>query len=116
MEIGIGANLDSVAKSLNYFKDMIQNYLVLSRLEKGEVHVNKTQFKVLEDVVKPVLESLEPELHQRKMVLENHIPVEVELNADKNLLRIVFDNLLSNAIKYGKENGKTGHHRANINQ
>jgi len=98
--------LDSVAKSLNYFKDMINNYLDLSRFEKGEVHVNKTQFRVLEDVVKPVLESLKQELQQKKMAIENHIPVEVELNADKNLLRIVYDNLLSNAIKYGKENGR----------
>jgi len=97
-------SLDSVARSLNYFKDMIENYLDLSRLEKGEGHVNKTEFRVLEDVVKPVLESLEEELHQKKIVLENHIPEELELNADRNLLRIVYDNLLSNAIKYGKEN------------
>jgi len=99
-------SLDSVAKSLNYFKDMIGNYLDLSRLEKGEVHVNKTQFRVLEDVVKPVLESLKQELHQKNMVLKNYIFPEVELNTDRNLLRIVYDNLLSNAIKYGKENGE----------
>jgi len=99
-------SLDSVAKSLNYFKDMIENYLDLSRLEKGEVHANKTQFRVLEEVVKPALESLKQELHQKMMVLENHIPAEAELNADKSLLRIVYDNLLSNAVKYGKENGK----------
>jgi len=98
--------LDSVAKSLNYFKDMIGNYLDLSRLEKGEMHVNKTQFRLLEEVVKPVLESLKQELHQKKMAIENHIPAEVEFNADKNLLRIVYDNLLSNAIKYGNENGR----------
>jgi len=99
-------SLDSVAKSLNYFKDMIGNYLDLSRLEKGELHVNKTQFGVLEDVVQPVFESLKQELHQKNMVLKNYIPEEVKLHADKNLLRIVFDNLLSNAIKYGNENGR----------
>ena len=99
-------SLDSVAKSLNYFQDMIRNYLDLSRLEKGEVHVKKTQFGLLEEVVTPVIESLEPELHQKKVILENHIPTEAQVNADKNLLRIIYDNLLSNAMKYGKENGK----------
>ena len=99
-------SLDSVAKSLNYFQDMIKNYLDLSRLEKGEVHVNKTQFPLLAEVIAPVLEGLGPELHQKKMVLDNHIAAEIQIKADKNLLRIVYDNLLSNAIKYGKEDGK----------
>ena len=99
-------SLDSVAKSLNYFKDMIENYLDLSRLEKGELHAQKSQFRVLEEVVEPVLESLKEQLRQKKMVIENHIPANAELNADKNLLRIVYDNLLSNAVKYGEENGR----------
>jgi len=99
-------SLGSVANSLNYFQDMIKNYLDLSRLEKGELIVNKTNFVLLKEVLVPVLVSLQPELRQKKMTLKNHIPEEVELNADKNLLRIVYDNLLSNAIKYGRKNGK----------
>jgi len=39
------------------------------------------------------------------MKIENNIPGEIKVNADRNLLRIVFENLLSNAIKYGKEGG-----------
>lgn len=99
-------SLDSVAKSLYYFQDMIKNYLDLSRLEKGELNVNKTLCKLLQEVVGPVLEGLDTELRQKKMVVENNIPEQIELIADKNLLRIVYDNLLSNAVKYGKENGK----------
>jgi len=98
-------SLDSVAKSLDYFKDMIRNYLDLSRLEKGEVHPVKTKLTLMKEVVGPVLDSLEPELRQKNMTVENHIPELLELNADKNLLRIVYDNLLSNAIKYGADNG-----------
>jgi len=99
-------SLALVAQSLNYFEDMIKNYLDLSRLEKGEMIVNKSRFKLLAEVVKPVVDSFEAELQQKKLVVENHIPEEAELNADKNLLRIVYDNLFSNAIKYGKESGK----------
>ncbi len=40
------------------------------------------------------------------MALENNIPPQLELEADRDLLRIVYDNLVANAIKYGKEGGK----------
>lgn len=40
------------------------------------------------------------------MVLENNIPPQMELEADRDLLRIVYDNLIANAIKYGREGGK----------
>jgi signal transduction histidine kinase len=98
-------SLDSVAQSLNYFEDMIKNYLDLSRLEKGELEVNKTQFSLCDRVVQPVLEGLERELREQQMVVENRIPESMVLHADGNLFRIVYDNLLSNAVKYGREGG-----------
>ena len=48
---------------------------------------------------------MERELQQKKMKVENHIPNRMGLNADRDLLMIVYDNLLSNAIKYGRESG-----------
>ena len=98
-------SLDSVAQSLSYFEDMIKNYLDLSRLEKGELEVNKTQFSLCDRVVQPVLEGLERELRERQMLVENRIPESMVLHADGNLFRIVYDNLLSNAVKYGREGG-----------
>ena len=98
-------SLESVARSLDYFHDMIKNYLDLSRLEKGELEVNKGQVSLCTYIVAPVLEGLERELQQKQMVVENHIPENMTLNVDGNLLRIVYDNLLSNAIKYGREGG-----------
>jgi two-component system NtrC family sensor kinase len=98
-------SLGSVARSLDYFQDMIKNYLDLSRLEKGEIEVNKTQVSLSAHVVTPVLEGLDRALQERKVVVENRIPEDMIVNADGNLLRIVYDNLLSNAIKYGREGG-----------
>jgi two-component system NtrC family sensor kinase len=99
-------SLDSVALSLDYFHDMIRNYLDLSRLEKGELEVNKSQVTVCAQVIAPVLESLGREVQQRRIVVENHVPQDVIVNVDGNLLRIVYDNLLSNAVKYGREGGR----------
>ena len=97
-------SLESVARSLDYFDDMIKNYLDLSRLEKGEFQVNKRRVS-LRDVVAPVLEGLERGLQERQMVVDNRIREDTVVTADGNLLTIVYDNLLSNAIKYGRQGG-----------
>jgi two-component system NtrC family sensor kinase len=97
-------SLNAVARSLHYFHDMIKNYLDLSRLEKGELEVNKSPVAIYPQVIAPTVEGLERELEEWQMV-QNHIPEDLTLNVDENLLRIVYDNLLSNAIKYGREGG-----------
>jgi signal transduction histidine kinase len=100
------AALESVAKSLRYFREMIANYLDLSRLEKGELRVNRARVVLQTDVVAPMIDALARSLQEKRMQVENEIPPTLELNADRDLLRIVYDNLLSNAIKYGREGGK----------
>lgn len=100
------AALESVAKSLRYFREMIANYLDLSRLEKGELRVNSTRVALHSDVIAPIVEALARSLQDKQMTLENETPPALELTADRDLLRIVYDNLLSNAIKYGKDGGK----------
>lgn len=98
-------SLESVAKSLDYFQDMIRNYLELSRLERGELRVSKRSFNLQEAVVGPALESLEHERQEREMKIENRIPQGLVVNADPTLMRVVYDNLLSNALKYGRTGG-----------
>ena len=98
-------SLGSVAQSLDYFHDMVKNYLDLSRLEKGELEVTKREIPLHAEVVRPVLEGLEREMRERRMVLEDRIPDDTLLKTDGNLLRIVYDNLLSNSLKYGREGG-----------
>jgi CheY-like chemotaxis protein len=57
-------------------------------------------------VVEPILEGLRRSLEDRKMAVENRIPADLEIDADRDLLRIVYDNLLTNAVKYGRDGGK----------
>lgn len=98
-------NLDSVADSLDYFEDMIRNYLDLSRLEKGELKVMNKKVLLISEVIEPTLRGFEREIIQRKIELENFIPKKLFAYGDKDLLRIVYDNLLANAIKYGRDGG-----------
>lgn len=98
--------LETAGQSLEYFQDMIRNYLDLSRLEKGELRANPTYFPLHLRVVRPVLAELERPLERRRMVVEDHVPAGKVVYADANLLRIVYENLLSNAVKYGREGGR----------
>jgi len=99
-------SLASVAQSLDYFQDMVKNYLDLSRLEKGELEAHQRRVTLNSEVIDPVLETLKQSIEERGMRVTNDIPQGFKVYADSNLLRIVYDNLLSNAIKYGKEGGE----------
>jgi signal transduction histidine kinase len=99
-------SLASVAQSLEYFEDMVKNYLDLSRLEKGELEVHKEEVSLYSQVVEPVLESLTKSLEDKGMEVANKVPENLQVYADSNLLRVVYDNLLSNAVKYGEEGGR----------
>lgn len=98
-------SLESVAQSLDYFQDMIKNYLDLSRLERGDLAVRKRDVALWDHVVAPALDGFEREIQEKGMVVVDHIPDNMTVAADSNLLRIVYDNLLSNALKYGREGG-----------
>jgi signal transduction histidine kinase len=98
-------SLESVARSLEDLKDMIRNYLDLSRLEKGEMEIARNYFPINSRVVEPVLGELEGEIQRRRMALENDISEGKVVCADAELLKIVYRNLLSNAIKYGWAGG-----------
>jgi signal transduction histidine kinase len=98
--------LERVAKSLDYFQDMIKNYLDLSRLEKGELEVHKKKISLKTEVISTILAGLEKEITQKKIQIEDLVLEQNKIYADRDLLRIVYDNILSNAIKYGNENGK----------
>jgi len=98
--------VDKIEKSLNYFNDMIKNYLSLSRIEKGELEVKKDWWRLREDIIEPVLSQLENQAKEKRMKINIEVPENLPIFADLNLLRIVYDNLLSNAIKYGREGGE----------
>jgi two-component system NtrC family sensor kinase len=98
-------SLESVAKSLDYFQDMVRNYLDLSRLEQGQLVVKKRSFKLCETVIGPSLEALERQMQDRQITVDNRVPENLVVNADPTLLRVVYDDLLSNAVKYGRAGG-----------
>ncbi len=106
LNAGQKKSLESVAKSLDYFQDMVRNYLDLSRLEQGQLQVKKRPLKLQEAIVGPSLESLERQIQDRGIAVDNRIPEQLVVDGDPTLLRVIYDDLISNAVKYGREGGQ----------
>lgn len=92
--------------NLRRLADMIRHYLNLSRIERGELRPTLARVRVRSDIFAPLLESFEPQVHARRMRIVADLPEDVELKADLNMVREVFENLHSNAVKYGRDGGE----------
>ncbi|OQA23912.1 MAG: Sensor histidine kinase YycG [Verrucomicrobia bacterium ADurb.Bin345] len=85
--------------------EMVRHYLNLSRIETGELQPVPTRVAVLEEVLKPIMESFDADFAAHHMRVENTISDRVFVRADLNMTREVFENLVSNGIKYGRDHG-----------
>lgn len=97
--------VDILLRNSERLRDMIKNYLDLSRIERGELQVIKCGVRFLSDVTEPVLAEFEGQLEANETKLEIHVPEDMYLVADPDLLRVVMENLVSNALKYGRKGG-----------
>ncbi|HNV86267.1 MAG TPA: cache domain-containing protein [Candidatus Omnitrophota bacterium] len=97
--------VNAVANSLDHFENMVRNYLDLSRIEKGELEVVKSEFDLVSHIIRPAVEHFEKQRQAKNMRIETFLPSEVHLLADRNLIAIVCNNLLGNALKYGTQGG-----------
>jgi two-component system, NtrC family, sensor kinase len=98
--------LERIRRALEQSQDMVKNYLDLSRAERGELEVNKTEIELRKDVIDPVVEQTAQLFDWKKMELEVSAPEELKTEADSELLKIALTNYLNNAAKYGREQGK----------
>ncbi len=97
--------LEVVSDNLKRVTEMIRHYLNLSRIESGEIQPVPTRVVVREEVIAPILASLQSEIQARKLRVEDLVGPKVALQADPNMTREVFENLLGNAVKFSRDGG-----------
>ncbi|MFL5739345.1 MAG: sensor histidine kinase [Flavisolibacter sp.] len=98
--------LEKTAKNVERLVNLIRDLDEISRLERGELKLNK-QYFVIHDVVKEVYETLSWKAEQRDISFSIKKGCEQPLTvyADKDKIRQVITNLVDNSIKYGKSSG-----------
>lgn len=98
--------LERLIKKGNYLLDLIREYLDLARMEGGSLRLNPAEIYLVDEVLEPSFEIIQPQLQERGMRLERHYPEKPGFaSCDPSLLKIVLVNLLGNAVKYGQEGG-----------
>jgi signal transduction histidine kinase len=96
--------VNQLVRDVERFRDMVRNYLNLSRLERGSLRYHPRQVRLRSEVVEPIVERLGHWIAHRKVRVEWEWPeADVEVTADPDLMEICYSNLLVNAIKYGRD-------------
>lgn len=86
--------------------ELINDLLMVSRIEQGRLPLNKTKFS-LEDLAKGVINELkllaEASNTQIKLEASDSLPLAF---ADAQLIKVVIENLLDNSVRYINRNGE----------
>jgi signal transduction histidine kinase len=93
-----------VGNGCRFLLQLINDILDLSKLESGQLELNRQEFLV-EAAVPEVLSSLTPLATAKKIELKSVIEPDLRISADPLRVKQVLYNLLSNAIKFTPEGG-----------
>jgi len=98
--------VDSICRNLDYLDATVKKFLNLSRIERGNLEINKTEFSIGKDVFDYSIQTFAQLIKTKNMRVQNLIDPNLKVKGDLDLMIIVSNNLVNNAIKYGTEGGK----------
>jgi two-component system, OmpR family, phosphate regulon sensor histidine kinase PhoR len=98
--------LTKASKNIDRLAHLIQDLDEISRLERGELKLNKENF-IIQELVREVFESLYITAQKNNIIFSIKKGCEQPLTvfADKEKIRQVILNLVENSVKYGKYGG-----------
>lgn len=93
----------SSLKTLDMLKKIINNLLLISRIENNQYEANEEID--FHEIVNGLHEDLEDRIEDKGLKLFNNMQHDFNFKGNKTLLHILIYNLVTNAIKYNQENG-----------
>jgi len=98
--------LQSTSRNVDRLVNLIDDLDEISRLESGQLQLNKRNFTIQEQV-KDVYESLFLKAKEKNIrcIIKKGCEVPMTVYADKEKIKQVLTNLVDNAVKYSNENG-----------
>jgi signal transduction histidine kinase len=112
MDESVGMSKEEVAsasrdmhKSAASLYGLLENLLTWSRMQRDDVKL-QIQLIQLRKAACHTLDLLRESANKKQLTVENHIPENILVAADENMLQFIFRNLLSNAIKFTPQGGK----------
>lgn len=97
--------LGIISDEIKRLSRLVQSMLSLSKLESGELQINRSEFDLL-DMVFKIIVSQEQRIEKRALTIKGLEDISsTTLNADYDLIYQVVYNLIDNAIKFTEESG-----------
>lgn len=97
--------LGIVSEEVKRLSRLVTSMISLSKIDSGEITVNKTSFDIL-DVVFSVLQSFESRLSDKELTVEGlDIEENIMIFADRDLIHQTLYNLVENAVKFTEQKG-----------
>jgi len=93
-----------IVSAVNLLRDIINDFLSLSKIEEGKLKLHKTNFNSKAHI-KETVDELSVLLKKGQSIIYRHVG-ETNLFLDAGLFKHLLINLLSNAIKFSPENTK----------
>ena len=93
----------SSLKTLGLLKKIINNLLLISRIENHQFELNES-INLLE-IVNDLFESLEDRIEEKELVVNINLNQNNDFIGNKTLIHVLFYNIIVNAIKYNKRQG-----------
>jgi two-component system sensor histidine kinase/response regulator len=90
--------------SENTYK-LLEDLLIWSKLQKEKLEAIPESVQIY-TIIHSAIENSKSSAYQKQVQIENKIPEEIEVFADKNMMSTVFRNLISNAVKFIQPGGK----------
>lgn len=97
----------AIAEQTRKLSNLVMNILKLNKLENQQIYPNVAKYDLGEQICECMLE-FESVWEDKEIELDVDLEEDVCVEADKELLSLVWNNLLSNALKFTPEKGTVG--------
>lgn len=95
--------LKIIQKETFNINNLINNILIISKLENKEIEINRSKIN-LRTIVEEIINSTKPKCIENNISIINNCN-DIIINADYKKIHQLFNNLIVNAINYNKNNG-----------
>ncbi|MBI2930339.1 MAG: HAMP domain-containing histidine kinase [Planctomycetes bacterium] len=99
--------LGIAVRNVDRLQKLIEELLEFERIDSGDFKLQIADFDLV-PLVQSALENFRPQVDEKKLATELHLPEKLEVRADREKIAHVLQNLISNAVKFSPDGSAIG--------
>lgn len=97
--------LNHISNATNKATNLLENLLIWSSSQKGEIKIKLEEIGV-EECINEQVEIYKNAIKHKNITIENKVNTQQKIMSDRNMVCLVFRNILNNAVKFSNKEGK----------